>query len=1241
MECGCIDLGSIQGDIRLREPQEAAPHRQQQFLKRADASSRRLWFLWDDKYQCGCCGGCQYLNGSVQRDESPVSHQTSRYFSNYRSISNDVAMTTSSIPFPSNLSFCSLSSINYLHHLLISNYQFDCGNSLSKGFSATPGEINVDIIPIIENLSQNDSEASFYSATQSFNSQHFTDDEENYESLDNSPKVSEKQSRSQKNSRANFNNTKPFPDGNYSNSLDCYRCTIKQVTMTYTKGNQPTVKRSIDTPMTNVQSSPWYKSGRKHVPNVVLEIPHISSHSVGHLPFVIPNSSELSLSSVRSKISHYFHDKKEIDEKTLAFLSVSINVTGSFGAMVSPPALTLLNKYVSLVDKFFTTRTPHGFLDVITFDSLGAVKSHLSQINPLTQSIPSDNFSPLIHFSMSLSPSTYGSVLFLHSVPLPVSILNHRKSRIMRSSVVALYASGISCNALAYHHSVISDGNSSKSNNGNIQMTLKLAGNLQVPVLQGGLYILIDKVSSPGISPAQSLLDFMMQLPSDNSNLSAVGIAELSLNKLSSTITGKINQSELSTNPILTWTQVGSHFSEHFEPSVKDDDSELSHNSIAININVPSIRLQVGGPAHGIPAANDVCIDPAIVVTFVKEWKPLVEDVIASARQLWTNKIVRDRCLLLALITSAMKIPTLPNAVSMPLLTKVSNELRETTVCAILNQLWGGLPLATEECISSLSSVYKEGYLLQEIMAASLGLLAKLKNDDTLNVSLNQLKSQKLQLSRRPTGAQVVDYHSISPSPSLLAVPNELHCNDFPPPHITNTDYNYIINDTDYDEFVVLRESLLPFYKACNVYISPQLKKECFNKSKLAMEYLLEFQEIAVLVIDGRSTDLMQDEESLASYEVFPEFLLEQFHISGSLDYVVESVSVPSQVSTYIVTVRTKKTRKNDHLPKKRHSNVISKCSVSLGTLAMHITLPLLMVVRHTSQSMSHMRSIFDEIRQTTRNILQMDSDRQSENEDNTNVTNEALAQSMLVFTQNLVQQFICMEQRKTCRSMHTTPQSIKKIEQTVSIPQSQLSPFTDTNMQESHSLTSSPSDVPDSPINGLDEPVLVIHHPRSGQYDIIDDTTDSPQVFSSDPDAPIQASLATYPSKTAIKPSSSFDIDQSDGPESPNMRELLIIPDEQLEFSVFGSIRITTIQVSTQIESMFLVLEIQNVSGSIDCRQIPHSLSQQFVTKVLTTDTPPSHVPFIYKLLPTYLSFASNFKRTLIRAADNAISTK
>ena len=74
-EAGQLAVGAVQAEISLKELEDCVPQRQWNFLRRADGGSRRLWFLWAEQSStdCGCCGGCQFLDGSITR--KPLQHR--------------------------------------------------------------------------------------------------------------------------------------------------------------------------------------------------------------------------------------------------------------------------------------------------------------------------------------------------------------------------------------------------------------------------------------------------------------------------------------------------------------------------------------------------------------------------------------------------------------------------------------------------------------------------------------------------------------------------------------------------------------------------------------------------------------------------------------------------------------------------------------------------------------------------------------------------------------------------------------------------------------------------------------------------------------------------------------------------------------------------------------------------------------------------------------------------------------
>ena len=400
MECACVDVGKIQSDISLREPHLALPDRQQAFLRRADSTSQRLWFLWDDSYQCGCCGGCVYLDHYIQRDDTPYHFQTSRYFAHDVAASQMSQPTLSPsqehttiplAPLPTTLTFDNLSTIEHLHMLLLSHHQFikSTQDSTSRqNITLEEGKVSngerLELIHDEENSSQ-DSEGSFVSAQTSLDSYASFSDDEKFKSLQNSPKGPDRHSRHSRRMSRNENivtdeqrkdltpqnrrhHQKPHSLANYQNVLDTYKCHFKVLRIASTIPGQESSRSTRRSGLLLPGESPIYKgedsvlhpspwhSGqkrrqsrvlKKQGPWFVLEIPEISHSSIGYLPFVLPNSTDPSVNSSNVRVSHYFMEgeRNEQEDRTLAFLSVSVNVIGNLGILISPPAATVLNRY--------------------------------------------------------------------------------------------------------------------------------------------------------------------------------------------------------------------------------------------------------------------------------------------------------------------------------------------------------------------------------------------------------------------------------------------------------------------------------------------------------------------------------------------------------------------------------------------------------------------------------------------------------------------------------------------------------------------------------------------------------------------------------------------------------------------------------------------------------------------------------------------------------------------------------
>lgn len=82
LQVGVLDVNNLQGNLALREPLECVASRQLSFLRKADARTRRLWFLWKEagsSMLCGCCGGCLFMSSSVARKHVIARNESAVY----------------------------------------------------------------------------------------------------------------------------------------------------------------------------------------------------------------------------------------------------------------------------------------------------------------------------------------------------------------------------------------------------------------------------------------------------------------------------------------------------------------------------------------------------------------------------------------------------------------------------------------------------------------------------------------------------------------------------------------------------------------------------------------------------------------------------------------------------------------------------------------------------------------------------------------------------------------------------------------------------------------------------------------------------------------------------------------------------------------------------------------------------------------------------------------------------------
>ena len=372
MGCGHADIGPIRGDVGLREPEQAMAERQLKFLRRADSRSSRLWFVWDDQYACGCCGGCQFLSSSINRVSTPRMRDRLKDLpleGLYGAMRDRVP--TPPLATPSQSSFKSLKTLQYLHSTVVW-YHFSVDRQKDTPLEETPGRLPStsslpSFIPEDNGLSQESDNDSFHSAIEYFGNDDLH--EELFHSINNTPRASVKHHSRQSSKQSiqagiplhldgnrrsrNFPPVNPSSSKNlefvshYEKVLNSYRCSWKTVKLYRRAGmkeSPPTESKSASGQRFMGGATP--KRGRRkddsNARKFILEVPVFTS-SLEQLPFVLRSHYSENQPPANSKGRD--HRRQSLVGDNSAMFSVEVGITG-FDIFLSPPFIPLIERYV-------------------------------------------------------------------------------------------------------------------------------------------------------------------------------------------------------------------------------------------------------------------------------------------------------------------------------------------------------------------------------------------------------------------------------------------------------------------------------------------------------------------------------------------------------------------------------------------------------------------------------------------------------------------------------------------------------------------------------------------------------------------------------------------------------------------------------------------------------------------------------------------------------------------------------
>lgn len=396
LEVGELDIGNIQGDLHLREQLECVPERQLAFLKRADGPTRRLWFLWKseasgDVQLCGCCGGCLFLDGSIERQQPKEKIQSAVYCPLFPSLQDTLSRHLGLQPLKKALlasKACEVDCVSSIHRGLLEHYNLRYGLK-TEGQSST-GNSPQDISSASRQSLSLTSDGSFVSARSSLTS--FLE-EEQFVSLQNINEAGMEGvavggwSKHKKKPSADLrpllvavkdeaDNGQESAD-NLSNYLEVLPTQTlrpitllvplkkKQVSSELRTPLHPAVIRMRSAPETpSASSSPYHRvfsdanADPKSQPSLIprggssvdtkhclkLVIPVLRPHSGGCGPTVVPRDS----ARPRERRRHGLHGRLspdgDKDESKLSTVSLGVHINGKLSLSISPLMLGFIDK---------------------------------------------------------------------------------------------------------------------------------------------------------------------------------------------------------------------------------------------------------------------------------------------------------------------------------------------------------------------------------------------------------------------------------------------------------------------------------------------------------------------------------------------------------------------------------------------------------------------------------------------------------------------------------------------------------------------------------------------------------------------------------------------------------------------------------------------------------------------------------------------------------------------------------
>ena len=911
---------------------------------------------------------------------------------------------------------------------------------------------------------------------------------------------------------------------------------------------------------------------------------------------------------------------------------------------------------VNSVETFFSGRSAVSVLNWAMFPASYSVTNQLEQQLP-SLAIPSTAPSTLLlHANLTMTPASYLAIQLLQSssaisatppdlsdpkIPDKLSEIRAHKS------LVTLYTSGMVANFLVRS----TTGQQSDSNTGvqpNVGMepecaamegkAVHIAAEVKCPVVQANVAALVEKKMVdehfPGLVSAQQQLDFTLVTTPTNGrspDMEVRDLLEAGLKDVGVSVAACVLHSTTTTAPVLTWEALQTPT----QPAVSRPAQDVKDNQVYLNLHLPVVWCELASPPCGVPHPSAGGLDILLLQDAASAWQSPVQGVQQKVAALIRSKASRDKQVWLTLFSNAVQSHSLLDKPFNSILARLSVQYRESVMYCCMYQTWRALPMFSEVHIPTLTQTMEEADM--QIMALLLALASKIQyvgEDGPLAApSSPALVGREIDVASLGTAG----YISISPSPSIMAMPNRLYESKQYLEQQLNT---AIFSQLDYEAMLVIRESLVPLFSAVGVALDENVLHPHLNTAKFTVDFTVQLKDVTFFVLDH----VNEGNVVSPAYSTTPTLFAEKLFLNGSVKHnSVQAPPSPRPTASQLLSV---KTESPDPLSLAKIA-VVSDCCASLDTVHLRVTAPLLKLAKHVSvtgrlRRKASKQARLDQLDQTETPCPPLSAPPVSEDKPSGVVKFAGSVVSHLVNIQGTPAPHVHVQHGTTPSSTHSNVRLVemaesprfarKKAQSMPAVPEFK-SPHLHVPAGSVPSMGVRYGKMQTSSSEQDDTDQLMMGEAPDGTSpeDVLstmdtcgEDTTDSQHVISSD-NEDLSYKLGTHIAASQPTGMASLVV-QDSSDHTLSLLKGLAVPDSQLQFTVFCLLKIHSVKCELQVESVSTVLELSEVSAAVDTRNISPPVAVN------------TALPLLSELLPTYLSVAAILKKSTLRVSDRGL---